>query len=407
MSYRAHFALLLVALTASLLSACAQLTVTRVKPGDDLKVVGVRYYLPKPFIIFAPQADGTVCAQVVYLPDKSREYAIDATSNMSSYAFQASTDQSGLLTSVQYNADTTAVAAQTAASVGSGIAAGFNYETARAAAVQTQVNTAQTNLIAAQSAYQSALAALNSDNQANAAVPNTVSASAIQTDASTLAQRQAALQVAQAALQTAQSTPQAVTGTAAAGTPVTTTPAAAGTAFTAPGWSQGTVINLPQQYGPLWFAVNDNDAGVSLKAVKSEYPNRMVTAKSGSPQLEGGAQPAFATTLLALGPPQIPVPIFPFAKDSKLPAVFTFNRTVKVTRADIAKAGTDQTPSTQPVVDQEDGKTLVLDISKLKPGAYWLEVHFTYPIDPNNPKDMVPSSQKFLFAVVARSPDRH
>jgi hypothetical protein len=385
---------------ATLLSACTELTVTPIrKPEDEAKTVGVRYYLPKPFIIFAPQADGTVSANVVFLPDKSHEYAINSSSELSSYAFQVSTDQFGLLTSVQYNSDTTAVAAQATASAGSAVAAGFNYQTAKAAAVQTQINTAQAGLISAQSAYASALAALNSDNQANAAAPGTVSASTIQVDASTVAQKQAALQVAQAALQAAQSAPQAVTGTAAAGTPVASAPAAAGTALTAPAWTQSTVISLPQQFGPVWFAVNDHGTTVSLDAVKSEYPQSPTTGDS--------AQPVFNTTLLALGPPQIPVPSTPFSIASKLPAVFLFNRSVVDVKADIATIDQKKTPRTQPVWDHD--RTLSLDISKLKPGGYRFEVFFKYPIDPikyaQNPKDAGAtraSSQKFIFSVVAK-----
>ena len=388
------------AVAATLLSACAQMTVTPIhKPADEATTVGVRYYLPKPFIIFAPQADGTVSANVVFLPDKSHEYAIDSSSQLSSYAFQVSTDQFGLLTAVQYNTDTTAVAAQSAASAGSAVAAGFNYQTAKAAAVQTQVNTAQAGVIAAQSAYASALAALNSDNQANAAAPNTVSASAIQADASTVAQKQAALQVAQAALLTAQSTLQVVAGTAAAGTPVATTPAAAGTALLAPSWTQSAAINLPQQYGPVWFAVNDDGKSVALTAVQSSYPH--------SPNTAAGPQPVFNTTLLALGPPQIPVPTTAFSIASKLPAVFMFNRTVLDATADIATIDQKESPSVKPLWDKD--KTFTLDISRLKPGGYWFEVHFKYPLEPvkyalnpHDPEATRLSSQKFIFNVVAK-----
>jgi hypothetical protein len=388
---------LLVVLIGSL-SACANLIVTPVNTGtngNDGTVKGVRYYLPKPFIVFAPQSDGTVTANVVYLPDRSHEYAIDTTSTMSSYGFQASTDPVGLLTAVQYNTDTTAVASQASASVGAGVAQVMNYQAARSVAVQTQVNTAQTNVISAQSAYSAALAALNSDTQTNIASPTTITPTALALDASTVAQKQAALQVAQAALQAAQINPQMVAGTAASGTPITTTPAAPGTAFGAQTWGTGLSLALPEQYGPVWFAVNDTGPVVSLSAVRV-VPG---TPPTPTPPAEGAKpidpQPAFNTTFLALGPPQIAVPATPFTLASQLPAVFMFNR--DVSDVDPTLYHLDMKVVNDPTPTWDQKRTITIDLSKLKPGGYWLEVEFKYPLDYEKNKQK--AKQRFLFSV--------
>ena len=378
------------------LSSCASYVVVKKVSSNDTTTPGLRYYLPKPFIVFAPQADGTVSATVIFLPDSDHEYAIQSISRLSSYAFQASTDASGLLTAVQYSADTTALATQTAASVGGGLAQAYNLETAQAAAVQAQVNTAQAAVITAQSDYNSALAALNSDNQANVATPGTVSANAIAQEQSLVAQEQAALEVAQAALKTAKSTPQVVAGAAATGTPITTTAATVGTSLGAPTWNPTSTIHLPGQYGPVLFAVNDDGTNVSLNAVKAKY--------GGALHGPNRAQPGFKTTLLALGPPKIPVPATPFSIASHLPAVFLFPRKVMISECKVYKTDAAETPTrVQPVY--KNGKnvrtrTVTLDIWKLRPGGYWLEVHYAWHVDA---KISAPASQSFVFAVVTKT----
>jgi hypothetical protein len=398
---------LLLVLMIGVLSACAELIVAPVTKDNEATVKGVRYYLPKPFIIFAPQADGTVTATIVYMPDTSHEYAIDTSSTMSSYGFQASTDPVGLLTAVQYNADSTAVASQASASVGAGVAQVMNYEAARSVAVQTQVNAAQNNVITAQSAYSAALAALNSDTQANITTPGTVMPAALAIDASTIAQKQAALQVAQSALQAAQSTPQAVAGTAAAGTPITTTPAAPSTAFGPQTWGTGLSLSLPEQFGPVWFSVNDSETGgVSLSAVRSKLHG----VTPDPPPNELDPQPAFDTTFSALGPPQIAIPTTPFTLASQLPAAFMFNRDVTAVKPTLHRL--DMSVVTDPVPVWDQKRTITLDLTKLKPGGYWLEAQFRYPRDPkdfkdpNDPKDTKehgrPGTQRFLFSVTAK-----
>ena len=97
------------------LTSCAYMTVSRVDLDAEKPVSGLRYSLPKPFIQVVPQADGTVNVSVVYLPDSKNTYAIDTTSFMSSYAFQVSLDQNGLLNAVEFKQNTSAVGQQAAA----------------------------------------------------------------------------------------------------------------------------------------------------------------------------------------------------------------------------------------------------------------------------------------------------
>src|ERR1017187_6219018 len=74
---------------------CSSLTVTKVPVGADGQIEGVHYYLPKPFIVATPQADGTVNFDIIYLPDKSHEDAVQPVSTLSAYTFQISRDEKG------------------------------------------------------------------------------------------------------------------------------------------------------------------------------------------------------------------------------------------------------------------------------------------------------------------------
>src|SRR5258708_40211062 len=88
---------------------CASIKVTPVTKANASMVKGIHYYLPKPFIQVTPQADGTVVVDVIYLPDKDHEYAIHTSSQLSAFTFQASRDEKGLLSSVEYKASTSIV----------------------------------------------------------------------------------------------------------------------------------------------------------------------------------------------------------------------------------------------------------------------------------------------------------
>jgi hypothetical protein len=155
------------------LSGCANLTVTKVSADNDATTKGVRYYLPKPYLQVTPQPDGTISVDVIFLPDKQREYAIDTSSHFSSYTFQIARDEKGLLTSLEYKASTTAVGQQLASSGGAYAAQSYNIKAAGLVAVQAQVNSAQTSLDTARTSEASAEAALASD-QAHGASAATI-----------------------------------------------------------------------------------------------------------------------------------------------------------------------------------------------------------------------------------------
>src|SRR5258708_6022550 len=91
------------------LTGCTQLTVKKVAP--DSAASGIRYSLPKPFVQVTPQADGSVSADIVFLPDADNTYAIDADSYLSTHTLKVST-ANGLLTKLTWNADSSAVVAQ-------------------------------------------------------------------------------------------------------------------------------------------------------------------------------------------------------------------------------------------------------------------------------------------------------
>lgn len=366
------------ALVATLLVAgCANLNVSQVKEGDATK--GLRYYLPKPYLQVVPQADGTINVEVIFLPDRSRSYAIDTSSYLSSYSFQASRDEKGLLTAVEFKASTAAVGQQLAGNLGAYAVQAYNMQTAAAVAQQTQINTAQVALDTARANLASAEATLDS-NLANGAKPET-----ILSDRAAVASAKAKADIAAETLLRAQTTTQIVSAPpAAAGTTATTTAPAIGTAFVPAGAStQSPVLNLPQQYGPVLYAMNDDGKKVSLVAVKAKLEG--TTASASQRGVQQAAQPAFKTTSAALGPPTL-VPISQAQPSSTKQATFVFDRPVKAMNALGSSTTTDATP---PVVESSaapklsaDGKTVTVDTTMLKTGNYLVTVAYTYVVDP-------------------------
>jgi hypothetical protein len=367
------------ALAAALLATgCANVTVNQVK-GNDSIVKGLRYYLPKPYLQAVPQADGTISVEVIFLPDKSRAYAIDTTSYMSSYTFQASRDEKGLLTTLEFKANTAAVGQQLASSLGAYAVQAYNMQTAAAVAQQSQINSAQTALDTARANLASAEATLAS-NLANGAKPET-----IVTDRALVASSKAKLDIAAETLLRVQTTAQLVSSpTAAAGTLSTTTAPAIATALSAAGaWTQPPVLSLPQQYGPVLFAVNDDGTNVTLVAVRAALSGATTPATQAGVVKE--AQPAFKTTAAALGPPTL-LPITQSQPVSNKVATFVFDRPVKTITAVGSSTMTDTVPpvavdaSAAPKLSA-DLKTVTIDTTKLQPGKYVVSVLFTYVVD--------------------------
>ncbi len=97
------------ALLIIVVTGCTSMTVQRV-PGDGAgEPDGIRYSLPIPVIQVIPGENGTMRANVVYLPDPDRTYAIDASSVLAAHTFKADVS-GGLLQRVQWKPDSTAVA---------------------------------------------------------------------------------------------------------------------------------------------------------------------------------------------------------------------------------------------------------------------------------------------------------
>ena len=92
-----HWKLPLAPAAALLLAACT--TWVDVKPYTG-KEEGYRYSLPAPFLLVQPQPDGTATYTWIYLPDKSKTFAIEQHSFISKFTLDV-TLQNGLLTSVK------------------------------------------------------------------------------------------------------------------------------------------------------------------------------------------------------------------------------------------------------------------------------------------------------------------
>jgi hypothetical protein len=110
--------LAIIALSASLLvNGCvSHFSVTKVAPGTNPK--GLRVHLPAPFVVGRPTPDGTIKYGVEYLPDPDEEYAISAWSIMAKQKTDITRTVEMYVQKMNLSQDTTAVAAQMAASAG-------------------------------------------------------------------------------------------------------------------------------------------------------------------------------------------------------------------------------------------------------------------------------------------------
>ncbi len=396
-------ALLIVFAMSILLVGCADLTVTKVTDINNPTVAGVRYYLPKPYLQVTPQADGTISVDVIYLPDRSHAYAISTSSKLSSYTFQVSRDEKGLLTAIEYKASTTAVGQQLAASAGAAAVQAYNIRAAQQAAVQAQVNTAAAAVDTARANLQAANAALASDQA------NNVQPSALAADRNAVAQAAAKLQAAQEALQRVQRTAQPVSTSVAIGPAGTTSAPQMGTAFGQPTWPAPAVTGLPSKFGPVLFAINDKGSGenekVSLEAVTGNIPESTPAADNELQRgVDAKAQPTFETVATALGPPTLS-PLSQSVSLAGKKATVSFSRAICEPSDTNCKQPTSAEVYTDPGhIDMNihgtldpDNRTISIDISKLQPGNYEMDVTFTYPVAP---KQSLGATQKAKFTVI-------
>lgn len=138
--------LVLLALLA--LPGCTTMTTRKVTQENDRQVKGVRYALPSPHLLVtpSPDGDGTFTVEPVFLPDESQTYAIDAMSIASTHTVDIKIDANGLLDSVTFNQDSTAVVADSVKAA-SGVAKDElgrikKAEEAESEAAKTKVNAA-------------------------------------------------------------------------------------------------------------------------------------------------------------------------------------------------------------------------------------------------------------------------
>ncbi len=98
--------------TMSLNFACAttNITVRKVSGADE---PGIRYSLPKPFLLITPNpnGDGSFKAEVIYLADESATYAIDASTKRGKFSLDVAVKE-GLLSKVAWTQTDANVAAE-------------------------------------------------------------------------------------------------------------------------------------------------------------------------------------------------------------------------------------------------------------------------------------------------------
>lgn len=120
-------------LAASMLQGCiTTMKVSSVKADASAK--GFRYFLPKPYLLVTPKADGSVAVEKVFLPDPENEYAIDTAAYAASYKLSVQLDDHGLLKKIIWNtgsAESTKAALETVANLSK---ARIDVESARAKA---------------------------------------------------------------------------------------------------------------------------------------------------------------------------------------------------------------------------------------------------------------------------------
>lgn len=109
---------------------CTRITVTKVDPSmqatkedSQSQVAGQRFSLPRPYIQVTPQTDGSISADIIYLPDPDHTYAIDSSTFLANNTLDVTTE-GGIIKSVNWTGDSSAVvqaAITSAGNVASGI----------------------------------------------------------------------------------------------------------------------------------------------------------------------------------------------------------------------------------------------------------------------------------------------
>jgi len=251
--------------TALLLAACT--TWVDVKPYTG-KEEGYRYSLPAPFLLVQPQPDGTATYTWIYLPDKSKTFAIEQHSFISKFTLDV-TLQNGLLTSVKSKIDETGVAAKVA-DVGQSVYA------AKQTALENKNKASATALAAAKTAVANAKLTDDQAKAEEAEIDKSPGVTPAQMLAARLKVVDADLALKQAQGELAKLQP-GVGGGGAGDVP-------------------GATAAGQQQWGPMLFRVVQTGNTVRLEAVKPQAQFQTITVGGGG----GGAAargPAYKLTL--------------------------------------------------------------------------------------------------------------
>lgn len=132
-------------------------SVKKIDPSTDAG--GIRYSLPKPYLMVTPKGDGTIDVEVKYFPDLANTYAITAKSYFAKHKLSVSL-QDGLLTAVTFDTDSTGVASQLIESGASVKAERLKAEAEAAKAEAAKEAEAQAAVVAAEKALRAAQAEL-------------------------------------------------------------------------------------------------------------------------------------------------------------------------------------------------------------------------------------------------------
>ena len=97
---------LVIATLATLLVGCTTtMNVRKVKDTDTTE--GVRYYLPKPYLLVQPAPDGTITVSTVFLPDKDRQYAVQTRTTLGKFKLTMNLSDEGFLNEFGWKPDGT------------------------------------------------------------------------------------------------------------------------------------------------------------------------------------------------------------------------------------------------------------------------------------------------------------
>jgi len=261
---KARLALIGVAIFGAALSPrCSQITVTRV-PTDSVhdpsaasaKVVqGIRYSLPKPILRVSGDGAGGLAIDVLYVPDDSHTYAIDAGTVSAAYSLTTKMSPEGFLNEVGFTRNETKVAEQLIASAGTLTSKAIEENQKRAQEAEKQRDERRKALVkAASDAVNKAQTQFAGIESARAAVENAQA----DLDAARSSGDAAKIQAAEATLRTATA---AFTNAITAARAGLASSAVGMFGLSAAGVSNQGGITAVTTYAPLLLAIDEDPNG--------------------------------------------------------------------------------------------------------------------------------------------------